>query len=101
MVSQESSRMESFRDALDECKLNNLGYVSSWFTWDRGNFEANNVRERLDCEVANLDWWQLFLKFQVQHLTHSFSDHCPLLISTNFEEKNHVYNSLDSNLGGL
>ncbi|KAA3461831.1 putative protein isoform X2 [Gossypium australe] len=71
------------------------------FNYERGNFEANNFRERLDRGVANLDWWQLFLKLQVQHLIHSFFDHCPLLISTKFEEENHVYNSLDSNLGGL
>lgn len=31
-IPRESGRMGSFREALDECQLNDLGYVGPWFT---------------------------------------------------------------------
>ncbi|KAA3461612.1 reverse transcriptase [Gossypium australe] len=53
-----------------------------WFTWERGKFSSTNIRERLDHGVATLNWSELFPNAQVEHLTHSFLDHCPLLLDT-------------------
>lgn len=32
--------------------------------------------------MANRKWWELFPNYTVEHLLHSFSDHCLILIST-------------------
>ncbi|KAA3489008.1 reverse transcriptase [Gossypium australe] len=55
-----------------------MGFQGTWFTWERGNLPETNIRERLDRWVANEN---------VRHLTHSISDHCPLLIHTCNEHK--------------
>ncbi|MBA0620387.1 hypothetical protein Godav_006107 [Gossypium davidsonii] len=57
---REESRMEAFREALEECLLEDLGYLGVWFTWERGNLPETNIRERLDRGVANDKWRQLF-----------------------------------------
>ncbi|PPS20300.1 hypothetical protein GOBAR_AA00284 [Gossypium barbadense] len=68
--------------ALDDCRLNNLRYIDRWFTWERGRFLSTNIRERLDRGVATLNWVNLCLRYQLEHLNHSFSDHCPILLDT-------------------
>ncbi|KAK5826340.1 hypothetical protein PVK06_021258 [Gossypium arboreum] len=57
------------------------------FTWERGNLPETNIQERLDRGVANDAWMSLFLDVTIQHMPHSFSDHCPLLITTRRVEK--------------
>ncbi|GMI79095.1 hypothetical protein HRI_001578800 [Hibiscus trionum] len=75
-------QMDLFRSALEDCALDDLGYSGSWFTWEKGRSEQSNMRIRLDRGVANNIWWSLFPNFTLQHLQHSFSDHCPLLLNT-------------------
>lgn len=43
---------------------------------------STNIRERLDRGVANLDWINLFPGYSIEHLSHSISDHCPVLLDT-------------------
>lgn len=59
-----------------------MGYTGRWFTWERGRFSSSNLREWLDRDVANPCWLSLFLEFSLDHLNHSFSDHCLLLLNT-------------------
>ncbi|KAA3460675.1 reverse transcriptase [Gossypium australe] len=80
---REERQMEAFRRALEDCELADLGFSWQWYTWERGRLASNNIRERLDRGVANPKWWDLFKNFEVNHLQHSFSDHCPLVVSTN------------------
>ncbi|KAA3484076.1 reverse transcriptase [Gossypium australe] len=75
-------QMMDFCMALEECNLIDLGFLGHWFTWERGRFKATNIRERLDRGVANPNWIEFFPNYQIEHLTHSFSDHCPLLLDT-------------------
>lgn len=42
----------------------------------------NNIWERLDRGVANLEWWSCFPCYFIRHIPHSFLDHCPLLMDT-------------------
>ncbi|KAA3460638.1 reverse transcriptase [Gossypium australe] len=79
--------MEAFRNALEDCQLVDVGYTGNWFTWERGNLPETNIRERLDRGVANVHWMSMFPETNIQHLVHSTSDHCPLLITTTKEEK--------------
>lgn len=45
--------MERFREALNDCNLSDIGFFGNWYTWERGKFSDNNIRERLDRGVAN------------------------------------------------
>ncbi|KAA3462691.1 reverse transcriptase [Gossypium australe] len=81
-IPREERRMEAFREALEECQLEYLGYSGVWFTWERGNLPETNIRERLDRGVVNDKWRHLFPTGNIQHLPHSMSDHCPLLLNT-------------------
>ncbi|MBA0568053.1 hypothetical protein Golob_005571, partial [Gossypium lobatum] len=77
--------MEAFRKTLEECNLFDMGFNGNWFTWERGNLPETNIQERLDRGVATEEWVQIFPEFQIQHLPHTISDHCPLLINTKKE----------------
>ncbi|XP_017635590.1 uncharacterized protein LOC108477569 [Gossypium arboreum] len=74
--------MEVFRKVLEDCNLVDVGFTGNWFTWEIGNLPSTNIQERLDRRVATEEWLALFPEFQLQHLPHTFSDHCPLLINT-------------------
>ncbi|KAK5794999.1 hypothetical protein PVK06_036253 [Gossypium arboreum] len=74
--------MNEFQMTLEDCGLNDLGYIERWFTWKCGRFLATNIRERLDREVVSLNWVNLYPSYQLEHLSHSFSDHCPILLDT-------------------
>ncbi|KAA3469616.1 reverse transcriptase [Gossypium australe] len=50
------------------------------FTWEMGNLPETNIKERLDRSIANSEWLKLFPEYSIQHLSHSFSDHCSILI---------------------
>ncbi|KAA3487354.1 reverse transcriptase [Gossypium australe] len=83
---REETRTEAFRNTLEDCRLINVGYSGNWFTWERGNLRETNIRECLDRGVANMNWMSMFPEASIQHLVHSTSDHCPLLLTTNKEE---------------
>lgn len=76
-----SSQMSSFRRALEDCKLEDLGFVGSKFTWWNGRYGPASNRERLDRALANLDWSSLFNVVQVDILTRTSSNHHPVQIS--------------------
>lgn len=76
---RDERRMEAFREALDDCQLVDLEYSRSWITWERHNFWETNIRERLDRGVTCDTWVDLFPNTSIQHLPHSFSDHCLFL----------------------
>lgn len=90
---REEGRMEAFRTILENCDLRDLGFSKRWFTWERENLPETNIQERLDRGVTTEEWITLFPEFQVRHMSHSFSDHCPLLITTKQEEKRRIIRS--------
>ncbi|XP_038996667.1 uncharacterized protein LOC120121355 [Hibiscus syriacus] len=75
--------MQEFLCALEDCNLTYIGFVGSWFTWERGRMTAKNIGEPLDRGVVTDTWEVLFPNFKLSHLIHSMSDHCPLLLNTN------------------
>ncbi|XP_017604730.1 uncharacterized protein LOC108451567 [Gossypium arboreum] len=70
-----------------------MGFIGNWFTWERGNLPETNIQEQLERGVANKEWFHLFPKFQLQHLPHTFSDHCPLLVKSEEENIERTYKS--------
>ncbi|KAA3488997.1 reverse transcriptase [Gossypium australe] len=63
-IPRKERKMESFREVLEECQLEDIGYSGAWFTWERGNFAETNIRERLDRGVANERWKIFFQQFE-------------------------------------
>lgn len=61
--------MEAFREVLNDRQLVDLGYFGPWFTWEKRNLKATNIRERLDSLLG------LFLKVKIWYLPHTYFDH--------------------------
>ncbi|GMJ05748.1 hypothetical protein HRI_004244000 [Hibiscus trionum] len=78
--------MEAFRRALEDCDLEDLGFSGNWYTWEKGRLSSNVIRERLDRGVVNPLWRDNFPDCSVEHLSHTISDHCPLLVSMNLQD---------------
>ncbi|KAH1107407.1 hypothetical protein J1N35_011175 [Gossypium stocksii] len=89
---QGEGRMETFRRVLEDCNLSDIGFYGNWFTWERDNLPDTNIQKRLDRAVATEGWLNLFPNYQLRHLSHSFSDHCPLLINTFWEDRRYGSN---------
>lgn len=53
------SYMVQFRVALEECKLSDLGFRGSKFTWTNCRTDGTFIKERLDQAVANREWCEL------------------------------------------
>ncbi|KAA3467329.1 reverse transcriptase [Gossypium australe] len=84
-IPRDERKMEAFRETLEDCQLEDIGYSEVWFTWERGNFAETNIKERLDRGVANEKWKSLFPTGSIHHLPQSMSNHCSLLLNTKGE----------------
>ncbi|EPS69625.1 hypothetical protein M569_05141 [Genlisea aurea] len=74
-------QMRSFRKALEDCELHDIGFSGFPFTWCNKRKYPDTVRARLDRAVATTPWSQLYPTALVKHLSHGPSDHLPLLIA--------------------
>ena len=70
----------SWEDWLDSCKLIDLGFSGSSFTWTNKRFGKANIKERLDRLLCNQSWRHLFEEAIVTHLPRTHSDHHPIII---------------------
>lgn len=79
--------MDRFREALEECQLDDLGYVGDAFTWRNNSHACDKyIKERLDRAVANVEWRTRFPAYKVINGEPRHSDHRPLVIEINREE---------------
>jgi hypothetical protein len=76
---REEWQMRNFREAIEDCDLQDLGYTGVPFTWDNRQPGAANVKARIDRALANEALLLLYPVFRVQHLWAIQSDHCFLL----------------------
>uniref|UniRef100_A0A803LZT1 Endonuclease/exonuclease/phosphatase domain-containing protein n=1 Tax=Chenopodium quinoa TaxID=63459 RepID=A0A803LZT1_CHEQI len=69
-----------FREAIDHCQLEDMGYIGHNFTWSNNRGGGENIQERLDRFLANCEWRERFPGSFVTHLTKRKSDHLPILL---------------------
>lgn len=79
-------QMEAFRDTLELCSLNDLGFSGFPYTYDNKRAGAANVRVRPDRAVASNSWRDLYPFNSVLHVVSSCSDHVVLVVSAEVEE---------------
>ena len=72
--------MQNFKDALDFCKLKDLGFHGFPFTWCNRRSGNHNVWIRLDRGVATVDWILRFPTIRAHHLDCFHSDHKPVFL---------------------
>ncbi|KAL5798206.1 hypothetical protein ACOSQ2_003026 [Xanthoceras sorbifolium] len=64
-----SARLISdFRNVLDDCALEDLGFRGNQFTWCNGREGADFIQARFDRSVSNMSWHDLFPDSVVTHL---------------------------------
>ena len=80
-------QMREFREVLDFCGFRDLGFVGSPFTWCNNHPDEGVTWIWLDRGVATPSWSQLFPTVRVHHIAGSLSDHCPLWLSSDDENK--------------
>ncbi|KAF7127011.1 hypothetical protein RHSIM_Rhsim11G0149500 [Rhododendron simsii] len=74
------SRIEQFQQLMSDCELTDLEFKGQGYTWTNNQRGENNIRERLDRAMANVDWRVLFPYAQVFHDLILGSDHAPLIV---------------------
>jgi exonuclease III len=73
--------MEKFREALEFCGLDDLGYSGDPYTWRNNSLDASMyIRERLDRAVASMDWRLHFPGYKVINGDPRHSDHRPIIV---------------------
>jgi hypothetical protein len=80
-IHRSENQMQRFRDAIDDCGFLDLGYQGPSFTWTN-NRVGDMTWERLDRALATPEWLMLFPTTKVHHLEGRWSDHKPILVST-------------------
>lgn len=81
-------RSNTFNNCLNSLGMIDLGFAGSRFTWINKPKLHNNINsskflimECLDKFLANDKWIHLFEDSTVQHLPHTHSDHCPIILN--------------------
>ena len=77
----------SFRDALDYCRMKDLGFNGYPFTWCNRRSSDQNTWIRLDRDVATIDWILRFPTTRIHHLDAFHYDHKPLSFCPDSEYK--------------
>ena len=77
---EQNPQVEAFKEALECCHLQDLGFSGYPYTWsNKGPGEAN-TKIRLDRVVANNEWLEKFQMSKLIHLSTHASDHLPIML---------------------
>ena len=79
--------MIAFRDALDFCDLQDLGFNGPNYTWCNRSLRQKHTLIHLDIMVANFAWRAIFCRAKVQHRSMVTSDHYSLLLHLTHRRK--------------
>ena len=72
---------------LNVCNLHDLGFSGILHTYDNKRLGRANVKVRLDRAIATSSWRDIFCDTIVQHLVSPCSDHLPILIKIEQEQR--------------
>ena len=75
-----SVEIDAFKNVLDSCTLEDLGYKGYTYTWSNKRPSDANTKLRLDMAVATMEWRAKFLITTISHLPPLASDHLPILV---------------------
>jgi hypothetical protein len=70
----------SFRNIVDLCNLNDLGFVGHKYTWHNRQQNNDYIQPRLERYLATTKWITMFPHYSNTHLLKYCSDHCPILL---------------------
>ncbi|TXG54013.1 hypothetical protein EZV62_019269 [Acer yangbiense] len=59
-VIRSNTTMSSFREAVDDCALMDMGYVGNKYTWSNRQFKGELIQERIDRAFCCLEWRKTF-----------------------------------------
>lgn len=80
--------MSSFREAINNCELMDIGYSGDKYTWRRGKKGRNQIKERLDRFLINYPMSIMAPNIKVNHLNFLSSDHRPIMAHWEDSERN-------------
>jgi endonuclease/exonuclease/phosphatase family metal-dependent hydrolase len=72
-------QMRAFREVIEDCSLQDMGWTGVPFTWDNREAGQANVKARLDRALANEEFRQRYEHTSVRHISTTESDHCLVL----------------------
>ncbi|XP_061370265.1 uncharacterized protein LOC133312983 [Gastrolobium bilobum] len=76
------NRCKEFGVVIEDCKLLDMGFSGSRFTWKGPKFtHLDRIFKRLDRALVNASWRAKFHEARVRVLPRIYSDHNPLLIA--------------------
>ena len=76
----QTSQIDAFRDALEYCQLEDLGFRCYPFTWSNKRLGSANTKVRLDHAIANKEWIDKYQMSNVTHLSSPALDHLPIIL---------------------
>ena len=76
----QSNQMEAFRETLEHCHLEDLGFKGYKYTWNNKRPGDANTRVRLDRATTTVEWREKFPLSTVNHLSSHASDHLPIML---------------------
>ncbi|XP_023875930.1 uncharacterized protein LOC111988373 [Quercus suber] len=74
--------MQEFQTTLLHCGLADLGFQGYRYTWRNGRHRDDFVEQRLDRFCASEEWRELYPQAKVLHTLATYSDHDPILLTT-------------------
>ena len=77
------SRALRFQECLNFCRMIDIGFSRTRFTWSNQRPLTHLIQERIDRVFVNAEWNDLFPEVSIQHLERAHSDHCPVLLCLN------------------
>ena len=83
-----SSSRDKPREVINNNGLIDIHFSGNPFTWSNRRDELANIKERLNRIFSNDKWRILFPRAAVRHILISTSDHSPILLLSEGEDRN-------------